>query len=87
MPRRPNVEIRIEELENALLHLLEVQVQPSTTHTEEWDAAVKDARRAYRNKLEKGWRKMDILERYNLESSFEDEMVRGNDRDPVVFDD
>lgn len=74
MPRRPNVERRIDELEQALLHLLEVQITPSTPHHDEWRAAVVDARRALRNRIAKGWKKMNLIEQYNLEESWREDM-------------
>lgn len=43
-----NPEDRIRELEDALLHLLEVQVKPSTDHVCEWEHATADARRVLR---------------------------------------
>ena len=79
MPRKPNYAKRIAELEDAVMHLLEVQIHSSTPNVEEWETAVKDARRVVRNRLKTGW-KGEVLEWYNLKDRFEDEIVRGNDR-------
>lgn len=51
LERHATMENRIEELEGALLHLLEVQVKPSTDHEEEWIHATADARRVLRRKV------------------------------------
>jgi hypothetical protein len=48
--RHETMERRITELEEALLHLLEVQVKPSTDHEDEWIHATADARRVLRRK-------------------------------------
>ena len=79
MPRKPNYIKRIAELEDAVMHLLEVQITPSTPNVDEWEVALIDARRVLRNRLRVGWR-TEPLEWYNLEKSFHDEIVCGNDK-------
>lgn len=74
MARKTNIQKRVIELEEALQHLLEVQITPSTPMHDEWRAAVADARRVIRNKVVKGWKKMDTLEVYQLEEQYRIEM-------------
>ena len=75
MPRMTNIQKRVLELEEALLNLLEVQITPSTPMVDEWDVAVKHARKILRHKVITGWRKAPPIEHYELEEQFKQEMA------------
>jgi hypothetical protein len=74
MKRLTNAQKRIIELEDALMNLLEVQITPSTPMVDEWDVALKHARRVMRNKVIKGWHRAPPIDTYELRDDFRVEM-------------